>query len=680
MIANVTQDKAQAFNIESPSFAKRTTIDQIGQIFSLRVPNPRSIPSEHYDYKAFDTRFRSLLEQVPIHTQLEAVERILKHVLLQESEGSIMDLQTALDLKILPAGESYSPDELQEAQEANRCVSRHVDDKFLADELDRTFTHLGRFYFDYLLTNPTNNAITIYSRQAVAKAFAESSLRLSLETLFEDLQRNEEHVLGFFAERPVVVAGRFRHLRFTAGGDAFNKTVNQYSPVVTLSAALKTTEAGLAAILKVGAAIALPLYALSLTGVMSETSKESLENFADRTVASSGTLNALVQYLGNPLLKGGVALAAVAVSASSINSSFGFFLADLHIESYVQNKLVVVAHYFRSLERIYELLASNEEITTHLKHFDKLTAFMKNKQLQYLFYLLRSSTFDSKASCMFCRGPVVIGWELMSSDTVKVEFEKAFLAIAEIEALLSIARLKVESQQEGARSFCFAEYVVSETGNTPFIKVENLSNPVIPFHLGDSTDTLFLGIKTAQNLLITAPNTSGKSTKMRSLAYLAALQGLGIAPAKAAQLSIFDWIVTSKGLTDNNEQSLHQAYLSFSADLIKKIDANPEKKVLVLLDEAFTTTESHDGAAFLMGLLDLLQDKKNTMVVVASHFKELIDSLKGYSSYTIDESSRKLVPGFFEGSNAFVLAEKMGINQALIDKARAFRQSIGHAS
>ncbi len=591
-----------------------------------------------------------------------------------------MSTETAQNLKILPAHESFSLEAIIEAKMRNSTLAPSKKDERLIDRLDRTYTQVGRLYFDHRLANPISDIQIIQARQEVTQEFINSSLAHILEPLFQELKESEEHILGFFAKRPVEIDSRFLALKFTAGGKELNKRVNQYSAIVSLSAAIKTTESGLSALLKAATVVAMPLYALSLTGLLEESANEvlneALEEFANRTAITSGVTLGLMQAIGGPTLRAGAAITAAGVTVSSVPATFGYFSANLNVEAYVQNKLVVVARYFRAMEKIYTLLTSIEAISSRLEHFEKLKSFFQNPDLQYLFSLLRSRTFNAKASYLFLRGPVVLVWEYFTREFVITEFEKAFLAIGEIDTFLSVTRLMAESDIEGNCPYCFPKYVENKSGEKPFISVIGLHNPLVPFVPECSEDLIKLGLHSSQNLLLTAPNTSGKSTKIRALAYLAALQGLGIAPAKEVSGSLFDLVISSKGLMDSSQQSLHQSYLNFSNQLLAKLEQSPDKNVLVLLDEAFTTTESKDGASFLKGLLDLLQEKKNAVVLVASHFKELIDNVEGYVHYTIEPSSRKLICGSFKGSNAFQLAEQMEVGHDLLDRARQFRATM----
>src|SRR5262249_23730033 len=142
--------------VADPHPVRGTSLQTIGQIFSSRCPESRKIPNEHYSYEAYEKRFRLLLAEVPIKVQFDAITKVLLSTLAEEE--SIMDSQTAQDLKIVRSITSYSSQELEDAQRSNCLLPRASSDCRLADELDRTFTNVGKFFFDYRLANPINQA------------------------------------------------------------------------------------------------------------------------------------------------------------------------------------------------------------------------------------------------------------------------------------------------------------------------------------------------------------------------------------------------------------------------------------------------------------------------------------------------------------------------------------------
>ena len=200
-----------------------------------------------------------------------------------------------------------------------------------------------------------------------------------------------------------------------------------------------------------------------------------------------------------------------------------------------------------------------------------------------------------------------------------------------------------------------------------------LINPkkVVPnnIELGTSFDTM----------LITGPNTGGKTITLKTLGLLQlmAQAGLFITAEEGSQLTVFNEIYADIG----DEQSIEQSLSTFSShmDQIIKIMKNVTEDDLVLIDELGAGTDPEEGASLAIAILDDLRGAQ-AKIAITTHYPEL--KLYGYNRARTTNASmefdlKKLAPtyrlriGIPGQSNAFAIAHQLGMNEAVVDKARS---------
>src|SRR5882762_6959086 len=178
-------------------------------------------------------------------------------------------------------------------------------------------------------------------------------------------------------------------------------------------------------------------------------------------------------------------------------------------------------------------------------------------------------------------------------------------------------------------------------------------------------------------LVITGPNTGGKTVTLKTLGLLALMAQAGIpVPADRAELPVFDAILADIG----DYQSIEQNLSTFSAhvtniDFISRT-ATPES--LVLLDELGSATDPEEGAALAVAISDHFR-KIGCMSVISTHHTSLkvyganttgvINAAVGFNETTLQPTYElKIgVPGASAGIN---IAQRLGLNPAIITSAR----------
>lgn len=181
-----------------------------------------------------------------------------------------------------------------------------------------------------------------------------------------------------------------------------------------------------------------------------------------------------------------------------------------------------------------------------------------------------------------------------------------------------------------------------------------------------------------RTIIITGPNTGGKTITLKTLGLIQLMgqSGFFIPTNEESQITIFDNIYADIG----DEQSLEQNLSTFSGHMenVKYILQHTTSHSLVLLDELGAGTDPKEGAALAMAILDQLQ-KIDSEVVITTHYPELkvygferkdtINASMEFDSETLQPTYRLMlgVPG---QSNGIAIAQRLGINQSVIDNAK----------
>ena len=343
----------------------------------------------------------------------------------------------------------------------------------------------------------------------------------------------------------------------------------------------------------------------------------------------------------------------------------------------MQERLIGMATYLTSLKGLVYTLGKDETVGPLLPTLKKISQQLRydesgSDEFNKLNALLSKDTFsEGNPSGFSSPGRVVNAYREVIKEEVRKEYAEAMNLLGDLDVYVALAN-KIKAHRGLNAQFCFAEFI--EQSDKPVIKATNFWNPFVDHTVVVGNDVA-LNVGQERDIILTGPNTGGKSTIMKALMFsLITAQTFGIAPAESLTFTPFAKLLTYLNIADDTGAvvSLFKAEVNRAKEIMDTLRAlKPDEFAFLIIDEMFTGTSPDKGEELSFNFAKQLATFPNNSFILATHFKKLTELqqitnsvCKNYYTGVIIEDGKvvkytyKLVPGVSPISTAEQIAEE----------------------
>lgn len=500
-------------------------------------------------------------------------------------------------------------------------------------------TSMGAKCFVEMISQATTDVKELARRQSIIKALVENNaLREACNNLLSKMEAVEPYVYDLYSRNPESESEKTKVVGSNLG-------LNGTTTLTITTRLQETFNAG---------SMAFPLL---LAGLAKRARKAGKNQMADMWKKE-----AIVITLLSPLTFVGVA------AQSKV---------QWHTRLNMQERLIGMATYLTSLKELVYTLGKDKTVGPLLPTLKKISQQLQRDEsgsdgFNKLNRLLSKRTFsEGNPSGFSSPGRIVNAYREIIKKDVREEYAQALNLLGQLDVYVALAN-KIKAHHGMNAEFCFAEFI--ENSDKPVIKADNFWNPFVDPTMVVGND-VSLNTGQERDIILTGPNTGGKSTIMKALMFSVLLaQTFGIAPAKSLEITPFTKLLTYLNIADDTGAgvSLFKAEVNQAKAIMETVRAlKPNEFVFLITDEMFTGTSPDKGEELSFNFAKQLAALQNCIFIQATHFRKLTELpaltkgiCKNYYTGVIIEGGKvvkytyKLVPGISPISTADQIAKE----------------------
>jgi hypothetical protein len=349
----------------------------------------------------------------------------------------------------------------------------------------------------------------------------------------------------------------------------------------------------------------------------------------------------------------------------------------------MQERLIGASTYFRGMKQIVYDLGMNSIIRQALPELKTISQELhysaeKSHDFNEFNYLISKSTFNEGNPSYFSSiGNILVAYQEFMKESVRLEYAQAKNLLGELDVYVALAQ-KIKAHESTPAPFCFTQLTTHT--EMPVFQAQAFWNPFIEPNKVVTND-ICLNSGNERNIILTGPNTGGKSTFMKAVMINALLaHTFGIAAAQSMTITPCAKLLSYLNISDDTAAgiSLFKAEVKRAQELMETLrNLKPHEFALVIIDEIFTGTAPEKAEELSYKFMKQLSEFKNCIFIDATHFKKLVELeeetngiCKNYHTGVILDPTNpskvaqytyKLTPGPSPINNAQQVAEEAGV-------------------
>ena len=608
-------------------------------------------------------RERNLSEYKKRHIIFEMLNRLLQKQ-KKQSDIILLDETTCKDLNVF-------------CGQTNELL-------YLANILDRSCSTFGKVWLCKMLALPTFHKEEFLKKQALVQELVNNpELCEALHKELKHLSAVENNVLSFWTEDRFYDVTKDRYFKFSY--ERISDYCNKSSTILNARFAFGHEERILWSALLVVAVTCLPVYGINKMcdgAILSASMDKGFEHIYHD---ARHPLVSLLQWVSDQKYFVGSLIVLTGLQCSLwIKNQTTWMLDNFLLEKLVYKKMQKIAIAVQSMRNINKLLQSNEKVRMLLSESSSLSTLFAQKgistELKCFLDDISSHKFESNALWMPRVGDGFVAFKSLCD--VKQELEAALMAVGQIDASLSIAKLYKE-HEHSATPYCFATCLENDT---PMLLLKDFWNPLIKADAIVCNSVSLGGKNNPSGMIVTGPNAGGKSSLLKGIGLSVLItQGLGISPAGQAELTLFSMMMTYLNIVDDlaGGNSLFKNQVLRMQKILNIASAmDGSQKGLIILDEMFNGTSPQEAEACAFSVAYLLGKNPLIINLLATHhvlLTQLPAALSAYQNYHVSVVKKsdgtfyypfKLEDGVSDQHVALDILQHEGFDSEIISRAQ----------